>query len=116
MKLDLRWRARVEYKTVTQDSSYGTEVVTWTLLRVIWIELQDVLPSRSEAVRNGLTVATNQTRARARYCSDIDSTMRLVVNRPDPVTYQIVAGPVELGMKEGIEMMLEKYSTAGTAP
>jgi len=80
------------------------------------MELQDVLPSRSEAVKNGINIATNQTRARARWCSDIDSTMRIVVNRPGPTIYQIVSGPVEIGMKEGIEMMLEKYSTSGVAP
>lgn len=115
LDLDLRWRCRIEQKTTTLDSDYGSEVVTWSLLDVAWCEVQDVLPSRSEAVRSGLRVAINQTRVRMRYRSDVDSAMRLVINRPDPIIYQIVAGPAELGMKEGIEFVVEKYTTAGSA-
>lgn len=107
-------RCRIEQKSITQDSAYGSAVATWSLLAVAHCGVQDVLPSRSESVKNGLAVAANQTRVRMRYRSDIDSTMRLIINRPEPIVYQIVAGPAELGNKDGIEMVVEKYSTAGT--
>lgn len=104
-------RARVEYKVVTQDPDYGTELITWTLLRVMWVGVQDELPSRSEAVKQGLAVATRRARVRANYCTDIDSSMRLIIMRPTATTYQIVAGPAVLGDKEGIEMWCEVTSS-----
>jgi len=112
MKLDeLNTQARIEYKTTSQDSAYGTEVVTWALLGVRWCHLQDVMQGRSESVVNGLEMAKNQTRCRLNYCTDIDSSMRITVNRPSPTTYQIVSGPAILGDKERIEVMLEKVSS-----
>jgi len=106
-------RCRIEYKSVTLDPVYGSEVIEWKLLAVRWCSLQDVLPSRfpSEEIRQGLNVAKNQTRVRLRYCTDIDSSMRLVVYLPQRTVLQIVAGPAVLGNKEGIELMVEKYSS-----
>jgi head-tail adaptor len=104
-------RARLEYKVVTQDETYGTEVITWTLLRVMWVGIQDELPSKSEAVKQGLAVATRRARVRANYAVDIDSSMRLVVMRPTSTVYQIVAGPAVIGDKEGIEMWVEAVSS-----
>lgn len=112
MKLGtLNTRARIERKVVTTDHDYGTEVVTWAPLAVVWCNVQDELPSRSEAVKNGLAVSTQRTRVRMRYRSDLDSGMRIVLNRPSPQIYQIVAGPAVLGNKEGIEIFAERYST-----
>lgn len=111
MKLaPLDTRCRIECPVVTKDA-YGAPVTTWTLLAVVWCSVQDVLPSRAESVRQGLTVARNQTRWRARYRTDMDSSMRIVIQRTDAVTYQIVAGPAELGDHAGIECVLEKYSS-----
>jgi len=107
----LNTRCRIEQKSVTQDTDYGTEVVTWPLLAVVWCALQDELPSKSEAVKSGLAIATNRTRVRMRYRTDLDSSMRLVINRPTPTTYQIIGGPSELGNKDGIELFVERYSS-----
>lgn len=107
----LRDRARIEYKAVTQDADYGTEVVTWTTLATVWCNVQDELPSKSEAVKNGLAIAARRTRVRMRFRSDIDSSMRLVISRPSAETYQIVGGPAILGNREGLELLCEKYSS-----
>lgn len=104
-------RCRIEQKSVTQDADYGTEVVTWALLAVVWCAFQDELPSKSEAVKQGLVTATQRARVRMRYRSDLDSSMRLVINRPTETVYQIVAGPAVLGNKDGIELVVEKYSS-----
>jgi SPP1 family predicted phage head-tail adaptor len=104
----LNTRARIERKSVTQDATYGTETVTWALLATVWCEKQDVLPSKSEAVKNGIAVALNQSRIRLRYRSDLDSTMRLVIGG---VAHQIIAGPAVIGNKDGIELMVEKASS-----
>lgn len=108
----MRDRCRIEYKVVSQDATYGTEVVTWTTLATRWGEVQDVLPSRSESVQEGLAVAKNQTRLRMLYWDDITSEMRVVVTtRSGEVIYQIISGPSIVGNKDGIEMMIERVST-----
>lgn len=104
-------RCRIERKTSAVDPDYGTETITWALLGSAWCGMQDSLPSNSESVKTGLAVALNQTRVRMRYRTDIDSSMRIVVDRPTRTYYQIIAGPVILGNKDGIEMMCEKSST-----
>ena len=113
----------VEYPVKTQDATYGTNLITWyPLVRDgvgspivgvrFWAELQDVLPSRSESITQGLAVARNLTRCRLRWRSDIDSSMRVVVHGDSDVYYSIVGGPAEIeGRKERIELMLERYSS-----
>lgn len=107
----LNIRGRIEYRSTTQDATYGTEVVTWALLGVRWMELQDVLPSRSEKVSEGMEVSQNQIRCRLNYCTDVTSGMRVIVNRPARTVYQIISGPRIVGDKQAIEVMLEKVST-----
>lgn len=101
-------RIRIEYKVTTQDADYGTPVITWTLLAVVWANVQDVMPSRSESVKQGLEVARNQTRIRWRYRQDVDSSMRVVIGSR---TLQIIAGPAELGRHEYSEVVCESAST-----
>ena len=107
----LRDRARIEYKVATSDANFGTEVVTWTLLATVWCNVQDELPSKSEAVKNGLVMGARRSRVRMRYRADLDSSMRLVISRPNSEVYQIIGGPAILGNKEGIELLCERYST-----
>ena len=107
----LNTRCRIDAKSITQDPVYGTELVTWVVLVTVWCNIQDELPSKSEALKQGLAVATNRTRVRMRYRTDIDSSMRLVINRPPETVYQIVGGPAILGNKDGIELVVEKYSS-----
>lgn len=110
---DLNRRCRIEYKAPLPDAHFGTEVITWTPLASVWCELQDILPSKgaAEAVNNGLVISSNKTRVRMRYRSDVNSSMRLVALYPVETIYQIIAGPAVLGNKEGLEMMVEKYSS-----
>lgn len=104
-------RCRVEQKSVTQDDVYGAEVIVWVLLGVRWCAIQDVLPSRSESVNNDLSVSLNKSRLRMRYCTDIDSSMRIVINRPTETIFQIISGPAILGNKDGVEFMIERISS-----
>jgi SPP1 family predicted phage head-tail adaptor len=108
MNLDLSTRCRIEYPVKTQDATYGSDVVTWALLGVAWCNTFDLLPSKDEQLRSGVSVATNKTRWRARYRQDINTGMRIIINN---IAYSIVGGPVELGKHEYIECMLERYSS-----
>jgi SPP1 family predicted phage head-tail adaptor len=111
MRIPLNDRVLIEQKSVTQDATYGTQVVTWTQLATVWADVEDVLPSRSEAVRQGLQVARNQTRIRYIYRTDIDSSMRMTHLRSVNRVFQIVGGPAELGAKEYSEVMCESISS-----
>lgn len=112
----LNRRVSIEYKSITVDATYGTQSVSWVLLETVWAEVQDVMPSRSESVRLGMQVARDQTRIRMRYRNDITPDMRIVVHGDSDVVHQIVGGPAEIGgRKVGIEIVCERYSTAGNA-
>ena len=113
-----------EKPVITNDPVYGSPVKTWTPLVAeagspavaerFWAEVQDALPSRSEAVRQGLEQARNQTRVRIRWRGDVTSDMRVWIHGDTDVLYQIVGGPAEIGgRKKALEMVLERYSTAG---
>jgi len=99
-------------KSVTQDATYGTDVVSWVLLSTVWANVQDILPSRSEGqVQGVIEIARNPTRVRIRWRADIDSSMVMDIWRPAPVRYQIVGGPSEIGQKQYLELMCEKLSS-----
>jgi head-tail adaptor len=107
----LNTRCRIENKSVTRDPVYGTELVSWVTVATVWCHIQDELPSKSEAVKQGLAVATRRSRVRMRYRTGIDSSMRLVINWPTETTFQIVGGPAILGNRDGLELFVEKYSS-----
>lgn len=99
-----------ESPSTAQDATFGSSVPVWTHFARAWVEWRDMIPSRSETVRQGLATARNQTRIRLRFMPDLDSSMRLV---RDGVKYNIVGGPAELGRREWHELVVESYSTQG---
>jgi head-tail adaptor len=110
----------IEKKISTQDSNFGTEIVTWAPLSTVngqpekyWAEVQDAIPSRAESVTQGLAVARNQTRIRFRYRSDVDSSMRVTVYGDSTnQVMQIVGGPASVGgRKELTEIVCERISS-----
>jgi SPP1 family predicted phage head-tail adaptor len=109
---ELDHRVKIEYQAVTYDPDFGTPITTWTELATVWANVQDALPSKAEAVVQGLNVAINQTRVRIRWRDDVDSSMRMIISRPDPVTYEIVGGPAQIGGRRGYsEFMVERLSS-----
>lgn len=104
-------RVTFESKSATQNADYGTEIITWTAFAVVYANVQDTPPSRSESVRQGLAVARNQTRIRYRYRADIDSSMRVVIRGASDRVLQIIAGPAEIGQHEYSEIVCESYSS-----
>jgi head-tail adaptor len=107
-------RITIEYKVVTQNSDYGTESITWTtLFSRVGANIQEVLPSRSESLKQGLRLDSNQIRVRLRRLSGITSDMRVIVHDASDKTYQIIGGPSELDGRRVIELVCEKYTTTG---
>lgn len=109
-------------RPTTIDGEFGPQPGPWvplvaqtgspTVAERMWAEMQDVMPSRSEAVKTGLATARNQTRCRMRWRDDVDSSMRVTWHRDSDVVYAIIAGPADIGgRKEEIEMVLERFSS-----
>jgi SPP1 family predicted phage head-tail adaptor len=109
-KLDRR--ITIQRKTVVQDASYGTESVTWTTFAArIAAQVQDILPSRAETMHQDLRIASRPARVRIRYLAGITADMRVVVHDAADRTLQIIAGPAELGRRDGIELMCQEYTS-----
>ena len=110
MNVNLDRRIRIESVAVSTDPDYQTQGNTRHLVAQVYAEMQAVPPSRSEAVRQGLQIARNQIRCRIRWRDGITSAMRVVWNGAN---YNIVGGPAELGRREYMELVLERYSSEG---
>lgn len=105
-------RITIEQKSITQDPNYGTEVIAWTVVASrIPAQVQDALPSKSETTKDALRMATQPSRVRIRYRSDITSDMRITVHGSSDRIMQIVSGPAEIGRREWLEMMVEAYTS-----
>lgn len=96
-----------------QDPDYGTQTIEWVPYAQTWADVQDMLPSRAERVADGISLARRPCRIRMLYRDDITSDMRVEIGTR---TLQIVAGPAELGRREGIEIVAEELSTMGQQP
>lgn len=107
-----RDRITIQKKSATQEAVFGTDVLTWpALVSRLPANVEDMLPSRSEAVQQGLKTARDQVRIRIRYRTDVTSAMRIVLHEETDTIYQIVAGPATLGRREQLEMVCEKFSS-----
>lgn len=86
---------------------------TWVLFEdKVWAGIRDMLPSRAERIADGINVAARPARVRMFWRPGITADMRFVEG--DRIM-QIVAGPAELGRRDGLEFIVEDYSTAGNA-
>lgn len=109
-------RIRIEQPTVTRDADYGSPTATWTTYGTFWASVQEVLPSRGESNAQDISIAERPARVRMRYVSGITAKMRCVyLDRSDRVM-RILAVPVEIGRREGLEFMVADFSTAGSTP
>lgn len=106
-------RITILHSVEVQDPEYGTLSRSWVPYAEAWAEVQDMLPSRAERVADGISLANRPCRIRMLYRDDITSDMRVKIGNR---TLQIVAGPAELGRREGIEIVAEELSTMGQQP
>ncbi|HEY9581116.1 MAG TPA: head-tail adaptor protein [Rhizorhapis sp.] len=106
-----RRNKRVVIERPVPDNSFdGAGSGTWESVCNPWVNYQDMLPSRGEKLADGINVASRPARVRMRFRTDVTPDMRFVI---DGRVMQIIAGPAELGHREGLEFMVEEYSPAG---
>lgn len=106
-------RITFEARAVSQGGVYNRKTVEWVPHATVWAQVRDVLPSRAESVDQGLSMARRPCRIRLRWRDDITGDMRIDY---EGRKLRIIAGPVELGRRAGLEIMAEELSTEGTAP
>lgn len=112
---DLDSRIRIE-RPVADDSFDGAGSGTWeTVADDVWCSIRDLLPSRGEKIAAGINLATGPARVRMYWRDDITSAMRIVdvSDGADGRVMQITTKPAKIGRREGLEFMVEDYSTAG---
>lgn len=100
----------IQGRATTQDAVYRTSVESWSTIASVWAEVQDMLPSRGERVAEGINIARRPARVRMYYRDDVHSGMRMKIGSR---LLKIVAGPAELGFREGIELLAEEQTTEG---
>ena len=110
---DLDRRISFESRSGTQETTYGTTPLTWSNYATVWAQVQDILPSRSENIADDISLARRPARIRIRYRSGITSDMRINYGGR---YLRIIAGPAEIGRREGLEFVAEEMSTEGDAP
>lgn len=99
-----------------EDSDYGVQPTgewenAFPELPRIPAQVMDDLPSKSEVVLGGFTLAGRPARVRVRYMRGISSDMRVVVHGEDDVVYQITGGPAEIGRREWTEITVKAFTT-----
>lgn len=103
----------IESRQRTQDPVFKTWSYAWGEFAQEWAEVRDVLPSRAERVAEGINIQRRPTRIRMRWRDDITGEMRVTIGDR---RLQIIAGPAELGRRDGLEMVCEEMTTEGEAP
>jgi SPP1 family predicted phage head-tail adaptor len=104
-------RIRFERKAPA-GSFMGAGSENWVEVATVWASVLDVLPSNAARVGETVTITRRPTRIRIRFREDITTDMRVIFRGR---VLKIVAGPAELGFREGLEFMAEDYSTQGNA-
>lgn len=97
-------------RPVPDESFDGAGSGQWENVDTVWASVQDALLSRAERLADGINVASRPARVRMRFRADVTASMRFVV--ADRIM-QIIAGPAELGRRDGLEFMVEEYSLSG---
>ena len=110
-KLDRR--LRIEQKTISKDSDYGSPVEIWSTFATVWGSVLDVLNNNQESTVNSLRTLKRPCKVRVRYMAGITADMRIYFIERNRYL-QIVSAPAEIGRKEGLEFLCEEYSSDGT--
>lgn len=96
MNIVLDKRCQIDAPTVSQGD-YGEPITGWGVLATVWCNVQDDLPSKSEAVANGLVISKSRSRIRFRYLATVTSACRITVRGATDRQFQIIGGPAEIG-------------------
>lgn len=108
---DFDRKVKILSEVEVTDETYGSAVTSdWVEVATVWAQVQDVLPSRAGRMAEGINIDRRPTRIRMRYRTDISMANRIELEGRQ---MRIIAGPAEIGRREGIELIAEHLSTEG---
>lgn len=113
---NLQRRARFEQK-VSTGGLMSAGQSNWVPVVTMAVDFQPVRPSHADRMDDTLAITRNPARVQAYWRPGITPDMRMVLlgrggGEADRIM-KIVSGPAELGFKEGMELMVEDFSTQG---
>lgn len=96
-----------------QDPTFGKDQFEWTPLVEVWANVQDVMPSRDEALLDDVVLMSSiKSRIRFRWRDTITADMRVIVLHSIERTMEIIGGPVEIaGRRRYMEILCEEISS-----
>ncbi|MFA7278914.1 MAG: head-tail adaptor protein [Sterolibacterium sp.] len=96
MNINLDKRCQIDVPVITLGD-YGEPLTAWALLATVWCNVQDDLPSKSEAVQQGLVVNKSRARIRFRHLATVTSACRITVRGATDRVFAILGGPAAIG-------------------
>lgn len=108
---DLDRKVTILAEQETTDDIYGSTVTDgWEPVATVSAQVQDILPSRAGRMAEGININRRPARIRMRYRTDVSLANRIEFEGRQ---LRIIAGPAEIGRREGIELICEEMSTEG---
>jgi SPP1 family predicted phage head-tail adaptor len=104
-------RIRIERMGQATVGEFGKRPGEWESVLECWAIVQDILPKRSEESAADIRLGTDQTKVRLRFRNGITSDMRVVVLGSTERTLSIISGPVEIGRRQELEFMAERFTS-----
>lgn len=106
-----RLNRRITFQRPTPSADFdGAGSDTWSDVVSVAAQVEDVLPSRAERLADVVNIGSRPARIRMRFRADITSDMRILFGER---VMEIIAGPAEIGRREGLELMAQDYTTQG---
>jgi SPP1 family predicted phage head-tail adaptor len=99
-------------RKVADDAFDSAGSETWEEVATVRANVEELRVSRSERMAQVVNIAAQPARILIRMRDDIDSSMRIIHGSR---ILEIVAGPIELGRREALELMTQNYFTSGNA-
>lgn len=103
----LRHRATIEAPTVARDASTGAEVITWSTVTQVRVELIESATGNDENLRDGVSTYARPSRVRMWFRTDMTTTRRLNLGAGRLLQ---ITGIAELGYRQGLELACKEWA------
>ncbi len=107
---DLNRQVTILERVVTKDTVYGTDNISWNPVKKVYAQITEMLPSRDEDIVDSISMATRVAKVMIRWRTGLTQQHRIDI---DGEQWRIVAGPAMVGLRIGLEMVVQHLSTEG---
>jgi head-tail adaptor len=107
---ELNRQVTILRRIVTKDPIYNTDIIVWEPVKTVYAKITEVLPARGEEISSEISLASKPAKVVMRWRDDIDQSSRVQI---DGKQMRIIAGPAMIGLKVGLEIVVQEFSTEG---